>query len=812
MTRVCLLENFLQDLRFAVRQLWKAPGFTATSILTLAIGMCGSVAIFAFVDAALLKPLPYRDSARLIGVFESIAIFPQSNLSYLDYLDWKRLNKVFSSLEAYQRNDAILSTPEGPQQAYYGRVSDGFFRTLGVAPALGRDFYPGEDLPEAPRTLLLSYAAWQNRYGGRRDVLGQTVELDGTPNVIVGVLPADFHFAPAEPLEFWMPLHASNSCEKRRGCHNLYGVARLKDGISFGAALADVTLIAQQLEQQYPDSNRGQGAALATLTQVIAGDVRPVLLLLLSGVVLLLLIACLNIATLLLVRSENRRRETAVRGALGAPASRLLMQFVTEGFLLVLMGGGLGLACAGWAMQLLAKLVPANLMARMPYLHGLALNFHVLIFAGAVALLALILFSITPVIGASSSDIGAGIAEGSRGSSGSAWRRAGARLVIVELATAMVLLTGAGLLGKSFYLLLQVNIGLEPRHLTTLYVAAPMAHYKNDAQNFAFLKQVISSVESLPGVESVGLARQLPVTGNGNTIWFRVLGQPFHGEHNEVPTRQVSSAYFETVKAKLLDGRYFAETDDTSRPPVVIVNRAMQLKYFGGEGPVGKKIVYLSDNAKPMEIIGVINDIKEGQLDTPTPPVIYIPFNQEPRHDFFVFVRTAQAGHSLLPVLATTLNKIDSGIVTAGGATMDEKISDAPSTYLHRSSAWLVGSFAATALLLGVIGLYGMIAYSVSQRSREIGIRMALGAQRGTVYRLILKEAGRVTAIGAAAGLVCSVAGATLIRKMLFGTPPWDPLTLVSVTALLALSALLASVIPARRAASVNPIEALRSD
>ncbi len=807
-----LIENFLHDLRFAVRQLLKAPGFTATSILTLAVGMCGSVAIFAFVDAALLKPLPYRDPARLIGVFESIAASPQSDLSYLDYLDWKKLNKVFSSLDVYQRNDAIMSTPEGPRQAYYGRVSDGFFRTLGVAPLLGRDFYAGEDLPEAPRTILLSYAAWQNRYGAKPDVLGRTIELDGVPNVIIGVLPADFAFAPAEPAEFWEPLHASGSCETSRGCHDLYGVARLKDGISFATALSDVTLIARQLEQQYPDSNRGQGAALAPLTQVIVGDVRPLLLLLLSGVVLLLLITCLNIGTLLLVRSESRRRETAVRGALGASTSRLLLQFVTEGLLLVSTGGVLGLACAGWAMQLLAKLVPANLMGKMPYLHGLGLNLHVLIFAGTVTLLALILFSITPAIGLSPADIGLGIAEGSRGSSGKTWRRVGSRLVIVELATAMVLLTGAGLLGKSFYLLLQVNIGLEPRHLSTLHIEAPNSHYGNPEQTIAFMKQVVSSVESLPGVESAGLARRLPVTDNSMTFLFRVLGRPFHGEHNEVPKRQVSSAYFQTVQAKLLGGRYFTENDDNSRPPVVIVNRAMQRQYFGGESPVGQKIIYLSDSAKPMEIVGVIDDIKEGQLDTATPPVIYTPLNQEPRLAFFVVVRTAQTGNSLLPVLAATLTKIDSGIITSGGASMDERISDAPSTYLHRSSAWLVGSFAAMALLLGVIGLYGMIAYSVSQRSREIGIRMALGAQRATVYGLVLREAGYVTAIGAAAGLLCSVASATLIRKMLFGTPPWDPLTLVSVTLLLTVSALFAGFIPARRAAAVNPVEALRGD
>ena len=601
-----LIENFVRDVRFAGRQLWKFSGFTITSILTLAVAICGSVAIFAFVDAALLRPLPYHAPARLAGVFESIAAFPQSDLSYLDYLDWKKLNNVFSSLDVYQRNDAILSTPDGQRQVYYGRVSDGFFRTLGITPVLGRDFYSGEDLPDASKTLLLSYSTWQKRYAGRRDVLGQIVELDGTANVIVGVLPADFHFAPAEPAEFWVPLHASNSCETSRGCHDLYGVGRLKDGVSFAAALADVTLIAQQLEQQYPDSNRGQGAALAPLTEFITGDVRPVLLLLLAGVILLLLIACLNIGTLLCVRSEHRRRERAVRGALGASAAHLFMQFVAEGLLLVLIGTGLGLAGADWAMRLLMKLIPATLTVRMPYLQSLSLNSHILIFASIVALLALILFSITPVIGSSSSDIGLGMAEASRGSSGSAWRRVGSRLIVVELATAMVLLMGAGLLGKSFYRLLNVNIGFEPHNLTTLYVEAPNTHYKNDAQSLAFMRQVDRSAGSLPGVESVGLVRRLPVTNNGFTSLFRVLGQPFHGEHNEVPTRQVSSSYFETVKARLLSGRYFAETDDTSRPPVVIVNRSLQRQYFGGESPIGQKLTYLSDGAKPASpIIGV---------------------------------------------------------------------------------------------------------------------------------------------------------------------------------------------------------------
>jgi predicted permease len=806
------MDILLRDFRFAIRQLRAAPGFTCTVILTLALGMCASVSIFAFVDAALVKPLPYRDPARLVGVFESIALFPQSDLSYFDYLDWKRLNTVFSSLDAYQRNDDILTTPAGPQQAYYGRVSDGFFRTLGVAPLLGRDFYPGEDLPEAPRTILLSYATWQKRYGSRREAVGQSVDLGGTSYTIIGVLPRDFQFAPTEPAEFWTTLHATNSCETRRSCHDLYGVARLKDGVSFTAALANVRLIAQQLEQQYPDSNRGQGAALTTLTDFIVGDIRPVLLVLLSGVVLLLLIACLNIVSLLLVRSENRGREVAVRSALGASRRRLLTQFVTEGVALVIAGAGLGLVAARWVMKLLVNLIPPTLMVRMPYLDGLGLNFHVLVFAGIITLLGAVLFSLTPMVRLPTSDFLSGMAQGSRGSSGNVWRRAASRLVAVELATAVILLTGAGLLGKSFYLLLNVDIGLEPRQLATLNVEAPGATYLNDAKALLLQRDVISSVSALPGVESVGLARQLPVSSNSFTTLFRVLGRPFHGEHNEVPERRVSTGYFETVKARLLIGRFFAETDDASRPFVAIVNRAMQRQYFDGEDPVGKQIIHLSDDARPMEIIGVVGDIKEGQLDSQTPPVIYLPFKQGPRPYFVLIARTAQKEESLLPAMAAAIRQVDPAIVTWGGSSMSGRINNAPSTYLHRSSAWLVGGFAGTALLLGVIGLYGMMAYSVNQRRREIGIRMALGAPQDMVYKLVFKEAAQATAIGAVTGLILSIAGATMFRNMLFGTPPWDALTLVSVTILLTIAGLLAGYIPLRRAASVSPVEVLRND
>jgi predicted permease len=410
-----LLDNLWRDTHFAIRQLRKNPGFTLTAVIVLALGMCASVAIFAFVDAALIKPLPYQNPGRLIGVFERESGLTRNNISYLDYLDWKKLNTVFRSLDVYQRNGFLLSTPTGAQPIRGARVSDGFFRTLGVSPVLGRDFYSGEDLPGAQRTVLLSYGTWQARYGGRRDVLGQTITLDGDPNIIIGVLPREFHFAPVGTPEFWAVVDATRSCEKRRSCHNLYGVARLADGVSMQVALANVTSIAQQLEIQYPDTNRGRGAALAPLNEVVIGNIRPILLALLGGAELLLLIAGVNVASLLLVRAESRKRQMAVRSSLGASPGRIISQFVTEGLVLVVTGSAIGLACASWVMQLLTALVPANMMVRMPFLQGLGLNGRVLAFAGVISLLAAILFSLTPALHLSLPKMREGLAEGSRG-------------------------------------------------------------------------------------------------------------------------------------------------------------------------------------------------------------------------------------------------------------------------------------------------------------------------------------------------------------------------------------------------------------
>jgi len=811
------LESLVQDLRFTLRQLRKNPAFTLTATAMIALGIGASVAIFAFVDAALIKPLPYQNPARLLFVTESNRDIPRAAISYFDYLDWKKQNRVFDSMDVYGPRGFAVNTSAGAEMVPGARTSDGFFRTLGVTPVLGRDFYQGEDLPEAPQTVILSYASWQKRFGGKPDIIGQPVTLYEVPYTIIGVLPQNFHFAPLENAEFWTTLHPAlhlaGTCDARRSCHYLNGLARLKEGVSAEAALADLKRIAKDLEAQYPDSNRDQGATVAPLSEIIVGDVKPILLLLLGGVGLLLLIACINVASLLLVRSETRRRELSVRRALGATRTRLIRQFVIEGLVIVAVGTIAGLVSSYWAMQILSGLIPKDMMVGMPYFDDLGLNPRVLMFALVLAGFATALFSLSPALRLSTLDVREGMAEGARGSAGKAWTRIGSKLVILELTTAMVLLVGAGLLAKSFHRLLQVDTNFETRNLVTMRLRAPLSTYGEDPQAVALQRKLVAEIRTLPGVSSVALADTLPVNFNGNTDWIRFVGRAYGGEHNEVNQRGVSSDYFTTLQANLLRGRMFTDAEDQSKPQVVVINQTLAKKYFPGEDPVGQRFGDTQLTPKSIkEIVGIVDDIREGPLESEIWPAYYYSLNQQPDITYWVVARTSQAEQSVMPALADAIHRIDSRITVSYMTTMTARINESPTVYLRRSSTWLVGGFAAVALLLGVVGLYGVIAYSVSQRTREIGVRIALGAQRGTVYRLILKEAGVLALAGIVIGTGCAIVAASLMRKLLFGTPPWDITTLVCVAVVLGVSALLASFLPARRAASVDPISALRAE
>ncbi len=770
-----VIEDLLRDLRFAVRQLRKHPGFTSTAVATLGLGVCASVAIFAFVDAAFFRPLPYKDPQRLVGVYEKIEKYcPLCNVSYPDYLDYKAQNTVFSDLAVYQHNGMMLRTAAGAVPAFCTRVSAGFFRTLGVSPKVGRDFRPDDDKASAAPTAILSYGKWQRDFGGKESALGQTVLLDGAATQIIGVLPSDFHFAPSEPSDYWVALQAHTECDLRRSCHGLYGVARLKPGVTFETALADVVTIAKRLEKQYPGSNKEQGANLAPLTEVVFGAIRPILRVLQAGAILLLLIATVNVSSLLLVRTESRGRELAIRRGLGASAARIGRQFVIEGLVLVSLGTGLGLSGAYFVTRLLQGLLSQEALLRMPYLNDLGFHRNVWLFACAVALFAACWFSAIPIISSRLANTRERLAEGGRGASSMVWRRVGSSLVVTELAIGVILLGGAGLLAESLHHLLKVELGIEPDHVVLVDVAVPQKTYPKDEQVVALARKMLGNVSVLPGVRSAAIATKSPVTFAGNTTWFKIVGRAWHGEHNGTPLIGISPDYLQTMGATLLRGRAFNDNDRATSANVAIVNETFARQYFPHEDVIGKQISPLRDPPAPIEIVGEVRDIKEASLESETRATLYYPFSQATETYFSLAARCAGGDTQVLAAMPDAIHKIAPDVLVMQPRTMPEQIGESESAYAHRSLALLVGGFAGFALVLSVIGLYGVIAYSVSLRTREVGVRIALGAQRGNVYRLVLSDAGKLILFGLLVGAACSVEAARLMRSLLFGVTSRD--------------------------------------
>lgn len=807
------IETVGQDLRFAVRQGARNPGVALTAVVILALGMGVSVAIFGFVDAALLQPLPYANPNRLVSVNESNIELGRWPLSYPDYLDWKRMSRSLSSLDVYSQAGYLLRAHGAVEPVQAARVSGGFFGTLGVRPMLGRDFYPDEDRPGGPNMVLLSYGGWLHHFGARRDVVGQTVDLDSDAYTVIGVLPRSFSFGPSSNAEFWVPINRFSTHEKMRTFYNFSGIGRLRDGVAVKTARAEMAGIAKQLQKQYGITGRELSANVVPLSEIIVGDVRPILLALMGGAGLLLLIACVNVASLVLVRSESRRREIAVRTSLGASRGRLVRQFATEGLLLAGVGSLASVLVASWLMKLLARIVPKDMQANMPFVGGAGLNAHTIAFTATIALMAAVLLAAAPVLRLTFERVRDGLSDGDRGSANQLWQRLGAKMVMVELALAVVLLAGAGLLGQSFYRLLHVRLGFDPSHLATMRVMAPDSAYKGDEEVARLHREIVRRVSSLPGVESAGLTSILPAQCDCASDGIQIEGRPFQNEHNDVDERHVSPEYLSALKAKPLRGRLFSDADVAAGPGVAVINETLARKFFPGENPLGKRITDEErGKASAWEIVGVVEDVREGPLDVESLPAEYFPIDQTGDHDFSLAVRTRQEADAVLPELVRTLHQIDPNLGISDEMTMRKQIESTQTALLHEFSAWLVGGFAAMALILGVFGVYGVITYSVSQRTREIGIRMALGAERSSVYRLVMREAGRLTAAGLAIGLVCSVGASLLTRSLLFGVEAWDPMTLVCVAVLLGLASLAASFLPARRAASVNPTDALRAE
>jgi macrolide transport system ATP-binding/permease protein len=810
--RVLWLDNLIRDLKLALRQLAGNPGFALAAIFVLMLGVGSAVAIFAFADTALLEPLPYVNSNRLMSVNESSSGSPRWPLSYPDFLDWQSTNKSFSSLDVYTGTGFLLQSPSGSQSVPAERVSGGFFRTLGIHPAIGRDFYPGEDRLGGPNVLLLSYRTWLNRFGGQRNAVGGTVDLDGTAFTIIGVLPRTFSFGPAGNAEFWVPINTLSFHEHSRDFYNFWGIGRLREGVNRDAALAEMNSIADLLQQEYGTREFHLGASVVPLSEVIVGDIRPALLTLLGGAGLLLVIACVNVASLMLARSESRRREAAVRAALGATPARLVQQFVTEGCLLALLGCVGGLVAAVGLIRLLSGLVPKDMAANMPFLEGVHVNPHAYAFSVGICALAAILIAATPVFRLSVQRGRDALAEGDRAAASRFWQRIGSNLVIVELVVAVILLSSAGLLARSLYRLLHVPLGFDPSHLATAEVVLP-GTASTDGRTAELYQEIARRVGQLPGVQSVGFTSLLPAQCDCSTDSIQVIGKPKLTGENEVDERHISPGYLPTMVARLMRGRLFTEADDASRPGVAIINASLARKYFPNENPIGQRFSN-TEGGRPSvwEVVGEIEDVHEGALDVPPGPAEYFPLRQILDGGFHIVVRTRQDPVALLSSVTDTLHRINNGIAVSNETTIDDTIDDTQAALLHRFSAWLIGGFAAAALILSVVGLYGVIAYSVRQRRREIGVRIALGAQRAAIYTLVLGQAGWLIGTGLALGLVGSVIASRLLRSLLFGVKEWDPMTLSCVSAMLAVVSLAAVFLPARRAAFVDPAEVLRTE
>ncbi|HKT48652.1 MAG TPA: ABC transporter permease [Candidatus Angelobacter sp.] len=808
-----MIANTLQDLRYAVRALVKSPRFSLTAVLTLALGIAANVAIFTFVNAALIRPLPYHDAGRLVEVYSSkrMDVNQQFEASYPDYLDWRNGNKVFESLAGYSQNGVILKGRDKSEPLPSAVASDNFFQTLGVKPLLGRDFRAGEDLATAPRTVLLSYGFWQRHFGGRSDAIGATLNLDGQANTIIGVLPSDFHFAPVGDPDVWLTLHASGDLRERRNLYWVSVVGRLKPGVSMDAAASGMNVVAEQLERQYPQSNQNLRTAVVPLADVIVGAIRPILIVLLAAVGLLLLIACANIANLLLARSIARRREMAIRSALGASRARLAYLVLSEGVSLSILGGILGIFGSQWLVHGFLRLIPLRQLQAMPYLKNVSTDATVLIFAFCLSVITGIFFALAPAFRASRSDVQNDLKENTRSSQSGGWKRFASALVVAEVTIAMVLLVGSGLLIKSLYRLLTVDPGFEHDRLTLMTVVFPDGRYPKEADQLQLHHNLIEQLRAVPGVESAGSSTVLPVSNGGNTIMFCVEGRPCDGRGVEANIRDADQTYLQTLRAQLVQGRWFTDSDNLSAPNVVVVNETLARKYLNGTDPLKQSVRFTySAKEKPRQIIGVLKDIKEGPLDSPARPAIYTPLDQSTGTFFNIAVRSSRDPATLIPELEKTVLSLDANAVAFGAQTMNERIQRSPAAFLHRYPAWLAGGFALLALLLGTIGLYGLVAYSVSQRTQEFGIRMALGAKRSHVLNMVLAQGLRLIVPGIVIGAVVAVVAAYLVRNLLFGVTVADPLILAAVTVLLAAVTMFASFIPARQATKVDPMVALR--
>jgi putative ABC transport system permease protein len=807
------MDKLLQDLRYGVRTLGERPGFTAVAVLTIALGVGGTTAMFSVVDALLLRPLPYPESDELVMVWTRTPGGPSAAAAWPEMVDWREQSHAFADIAAWRGQSVNLTGGGEPERVVGAFVSDRFFPLLGARPALGRTFSAAESDPATVQPVaVLGHGLWRRRFGSDPAILGRSLVLNGQSHTVVGVLGPDFDGGNA-PANGWfmgadvfLPVpYFPNKKGLARGETEILVIGRLRPGVDLGAARTDLSLVARRLEQAYPETHAGRGVEIVPLQEQIVGSMRPALLVLLGAVVLVLLIACANVANLLLALASRRRREMAVRAALGAGRTRLLRQLLTESALLAAIGGGLGLLVGHWGLWLLVAAAPAGLLPAT-----VAIDARVLEFTLALTAATGVGFGLLPAIQASRADLESVLKQAGRGGSGAAGHRFRDALVVAEVTLSLVLLVGAGLLLRSARALQRAEPGFRTDHLLTAEFRLPPAKYPEPRMIAAFFRQTLERLRAVPGIESAALVRAVPFSGNGGATTYQVEGQPEPAKGRE-PIAQLNLAspgYFRTMGIPQLKGRDFDEHDAADVPPVAIVNDTMARQLWPAMDPLGRRLRLRE--AGWVTVVGVVGDVRHSGLSEPSQPQVYMTHEQDARIFACVVARTASDPMAMAAPMRAAVWSVDKDQPVWKVRSMEELVTGSRAT--ARAMSLLVGVFAAVAVALSAVGIYGVMSYAVSQRTREIGIRMALGAASGRVMSLVVGRALALTGVAIALGAAGAAALARLLRTLLFGVGPADPPTFVAAAAALAAVGALAAYVPAWRAARIDPVRALAEE
>ncbi len=804
------MDTLLKDIRYGIRVLMKRPTFTVVAALTLALGVGANAAIFSVVDAVILKPLPFEAPDRLFVVWEKPPTHPRNSVAAANFLDWKDRNEVFEQMAARSARSFNLSEIDQPEKMPGLMVSPNYFDLLGVKPAIGRTFRSDEDQQGRHQVVVITNRLWQKRFGADRNLVGNTITLDGEKYTVIGILQPNSNFD-RDRVQVYAPLVFSPG-GINRSSHFLTVLARLKPGVTVEQAQSNMDAITAAIAEQAPQTNKGWGARLDPLRdQIISPELQKTVLMLFVAVCFVLLTACANLGNLTLARAATRHKEISIRSALGASRLQLIRQLMTESLLLSLLGGIIGILLGLWLVDIFTALMPPGII---PAEAQITIDHRVLLFAMAVTILTGVIFGLAPAWQASKTDLNSALKEGSRDSSIPVSRRRLSRLLIVsEIALALVLLIGSGLLIRSLLQLQKVELGFRPENVLTMHVSLPQTKYKTNEQVYSFYSQMLERIEAVPGVEHAGLVTDLPIVGWSYGIQFSVEGRPQADTSNRTFAHQqrITPDYFAALGIPLLKGRKFTERDNSAAPPVVIINETFARRYFSDEDPVGKRLAVDTNPSVSCEIVGIAGNVKVYGLGDKAPEEnleIYAPFAMNPSADSFIALRATGPSVQLAGIVQREIQSLDKDQPVTQVRGMEEIISGTLSD--ERFNTMLIALLAAVAVALSAVGIYGIISFTVTQHTREIGIRMALGAQKRDIFKMILGYGLRLTVWGVAIGLVGAFALTRLMSSMLYGVSATDSITFAIVTLLLIAIALLACYLPARRATRVDPMVALR--